>query len=80
MGLLVPHLVRRVTGSDHRILLPAASLLGGVLLLVADTLARTIAAPRELPVGVITAFLGVPIFLLLLRARAPLPLGPFAER
>ncbi len=67
VGLIVPHLVRQIAGSDHRFLLPAATLLGGILLLLADTLARTIAAPRELPVGVMTAFLGVPVFLLLLR-------------
>lgn len=67
VGLLVPHLVRLVAGNDHRILLPAAVLLGATLLAVADTLARTIAAPLQLPVGVVTALIGVPLFLYLLR-------------
>lgn len=70
VGLIVPHLMRLVVGSDHRILLPAAALFGGVFLVLSDTLARTVLAPRQLPVGVITALLGVPLFLLLLnRAR-----------
>jgi iron complex transport system permease protein len=70
VGLIVPHLVRLMVGSDHRILLPAASLFGGLFLLVSDTLARTLLAPRQLPVGVLTALIGVPLFLLLLnRAR-----------
>jgi iron complex transport system permease protein len=70
VGLIVPHLVRLIAGSDHRVLLPAATLFGGLFLLVADTLARTLLAPRQLPVGVLTALLGVPLFLLLLnRAR-----------
>lgn len=70
VGLIVPHLVRLMVGSDHRLLLPAATLFGGLFLVVADTLARTLLAPRQLPVGVITALLGVPLFLLLLnRAR-----------
>ncbi|MDZ4728930.1 MAG: iron ABC transporter permease [Xanthomonadales bacterium] len=66
VGLIVPHLVRLMVGSDHRRLLPAATLFGGLFLVVADTLARTLLAPRQLPVGVITALLGVPLFLLLL--------------
>ncbi|MEJ8569479.1 FecCD family ABC transporter permease [Elongatibacter sediminis] len=70
VGLIVPHLVRLIVGSDHRILLPAATLFGGLFLVVSDTLARTVLAPRQLPVGVVTALLGVPLFLLLLnRAR-----------
>ncbi len=70
VGLIVPHLVRLLVGSDHRVLLPAATLFGGLFLVVADTLARTVLAPRQLPVGVLTALLGVPLFLLLLnRAR-----------
>lgn len=70
VGLIVPHLVRLMVGSDHRLLIPAAALFGGLFLVVADTLARTLLAPRQLPVGVITALLGVPLFLLLLnRAR-----------
>jgi iron complex transport system permease protein len=70
VGLIVPHAVRLAWGSDHRLLLPASLLGGGAFLLLADTAARTIAAPAELPVGVITALLGVPIFVLLLR-RSP---------
>jgi iron complex transport system permease protein len=66
VGLIVPHLMRLLVGSDHRILLPAASLFGGLFLVVSDTLARTVLAPRQLPVGVVTALLGVPLFLLLL--------------
>jgi iron complex transport system permease protein len=70
VGLIVPHLMRLVVGSDHRTLLPAAALFGGLFLVLSDTLARTVLAPRQLPVGVVTALLGVPLFLLLLnRAR-----------
>jgi iron complex transport system permease protein len=73
VGLVVPHMFRMVAGGDHRRLLPGAALLGGCLLLLADTLARTLAEPRQLPVGVVTAALGVPLFLYLLnRARGPL--------
>ena len=66
VGLIVPHLMRLIVGSDHRILLPAAALFGGLFLVLSDTLARTVLAPRQLPVGVITALLGVPLFLMLL--------------
>jgi len=66
IGLVVPHLIRLVVGSDHRIVLPAAALAGGTLLVVADTLARTVLAPRQLPVGALTAILGVPLFLFLM--------------
>lgn len=66
VGLIVPHLMRLLTGSDHRVLIPAATLFGGSFLVLSDTLARTILAPRQLPVGVITALLGVPLFLILL--------------
>ena len=70
VGLIVPHLMRLLVGSDHRVLVPAATLFGGAFLVLSDTLARTVIAPRQLPVGVITALLGVPLFLLLLnRAR-----------
>ena len=69
VGLVIPHLVRTVTGSDHRLLLPAAALAGGSLLVVADTLARSLFAPRQLPVGAITAVVGVPLFLLLIRRQ-----------
>ncbi len=67
IGLIIPHIVRLLFGSDHRLLLPAAVLLGGSLLVVADGLARTIIAPQQLPVGILTAMLGVPLFLLLLQ-------------
>lgn len=70
VGLVVPHLVRLALGNDQRLLLPAAALAGGALLTLADTLARTVIAPQQLPVGVLTALIGVPVFLFLL-ARAP---------
>ncbi|SDX00553.1 FecCD family ABC transporter permease [Marinobacter mobilis] len=66
VGLVVPHMLRLVLGNDQRLILPACALAGGILLMLADTLARTIIAPEQLPVGVITALLGVPTFLLLL--------------
>jgi iron complex transport system permease protein len=66
IGLVVPHLVRLISGADHRTLIPNAALAGGSLLVIADTIARTIAAPRQLPVGAITAIIGVPLFLFLL--------------
>jgi iron complex transport system permease protein len=71
IGLVVPHLVRLVAGSDHRVVLPASALAGGALLVIADTLARTVMAPRQLPVGALTAAIGVPLFLILMsRIRA----------
>jgi iron complex transport system permease protein len=69
VGLVVPHAMRLVLGNDQRLLLPAAAIAGGALLVVADTAARTVVAPVELPVGVLTALLGVPAFLFLLRER-----------
>jgi iron complex transport system permease protein len=69
VGLIVPHLARMAFGSDHRLLIPAASLGGAAFLIAADTLARLLISPGELPVGVITAFMGAPFFLYLLRAR-----------
>mgnify|MGYP000668612497 CR=1 FL=1 len=66
VGLVVPHLLRLVLGNDQRLILPACALAGGTLLVLADTLARTVIAPEQLPVGVITALLGVPVFLFLL--------------
>lgn len=70
VGLVVPHMLRLVAGTDHRRLLPGAVLLGGALLIVADTVARSLLAPQQLPVGVVTALVGVPLFLYLLhRAR-----------
>ena len=74
IGLVVPHLVRLAVGNDQRLLLPAAALAGGSLLVLADTLARTVVAPTQLPVGVLTALLGVPVFLFLLgRQSGPRP-------
>ena len=70
VGLVIPHILRLAGGSDHRFLLPASVLLGGEFLTIADTLARSWVAPTQLPVGVLTALLGVPVFLyLLVRAR-----------
>lgn len=75
VGLIVPHLVRlsigNAMGSDHRLLLPATVLAGGSLLVLADTLARTVIAPTQLPVGVLTALIGVPVFLFLLGRGRP---------
>lgn len=69
VGLVVPHALRLALGNDQRMLLPACAIGGGAFLLLADTLARTLVAPMQLPVGVLTAFIGVPCFLwLLLRA------------
>ena len=70
VGLIVPHMLRLVAGGDHRLLLPAALLLGGSFLVLADTLSRTMLAPRQLPVGVVTALIGVPVFLVLLYRHA----------
>jgi iron complex transport system permease protein len=67
VGLVVPHVVRLATGPDHRLLLPASALAGGSFVIVADLLARSLLAPTELPVGILTAFLGGPYFLYLLR-------------
>jgi iron complex transport system permease protein len=64
VGLVVPHACRLAFGADHRVLLPASALAGGGFLVLADTLARTILAPQQLPVGVLTSLIGVPVFLL----------------
>ncbi|MGC9319738.1 MAG: FecCD family ABC transporter permease [Armatimonadota bacterium] len=69
VGLIVPHLMRIITGPDHRVLLPAAGVAGGALLALADVLARTVAAPTEIPLGIITSVLGAPFFLYLLHRR-----------
>jgi iron complex transport system permease protein len=66
IGLVVPHMLRLLIGSDHRWLLPSSALLGGSLLVLADTAARTVLAPQQLPVGIMTAAIGVPLFLYLL--------------
>ena len=67
VGLVMPHAVRLVLGPDHRLLIPAAALAGATFLVVTDTLARTVLAPTELPVGIITALIGAPFFIYLLR-------------
>ena len=70
VGLMAPHMVRLVCGSDNRLVLPGGALLGALLIVVADTVARTLVAPAELPIGVLTALLGAPFFIaLLLRNR-----------
>ncbi len=69
VGLVVPHALRMVLGPDNRVLVPAAALGGGAFLLVADTVARSLVAPAELSVGVITSFCGAPVFVALLRSR-----------
>jgi iron complex transport system permease protein len=69
VGLVTPHLVRLALGSDHRILLPASALAGGVLLMTADLVSRVALAPRQLPVGALTALVGVPLFLLLMHRQ-----------
>ena len=69
VGLIVPHAMRMLIGPDHRLLLPASALCGGIFLMISDTLARTLIAPTELPVGVITAMCGGPFFIVLLRSK-----------
>ena len=70
VGLIVPHLVRLVVGSDHRLVLPASALAGATFLIASDLVGRTIVAPLELPVGIVTAFVGGPLFLWLLLRRS----------
>ena len=67
VGIIVPHMVRLIWGPDHRLLLPLSAITGAILLILADTASRTLIAPSEIPVGVITAFIGAPFFLFLLR-------------
>lgn len=75
VGIVVPHLLRLVIGPDHRWLLPNAALLGASLLILADRIARSVVAPAELPIGIVTATLGGPLFLwILMRHHAPLNL------
>jgi iron complex transport system permease protein len=69
IGMVVPHAVRLVIGADHRLLLPASALVGGTFLMGADTVARTLIAPTEIPVGIITALAGGPFFVYLLLWR-----------
>jgi iron complex transport system permease protein len=67
VGLVVPHLIRLSLGSDNRMTIPAAAIGGALFVVAADTVARTVVAPRELPVGAITALIGAPLFIYLLR-------------
>ncbi len=67
VGLIVPHMIRLRAGADHRTLFPLAFFVGGLFLVVCDTAARTLIAPAELPVGIVTSLVGVPIFLYLIR-------------
>ena len=69
VGLIVPHMVRMTIGADHRVLMPASALAGACFLVAADTVARTIIAPTEIPVGVVTAICGGPFFIYLLRRK-----------
>lgn len=69
VGIVVPHLLRLTIGPDHRHLLPASALLGASLLILADTVSRTIVAPAELPIGIVTAIAGAPVFLWILLGR-----------
>ena len=69
IGLVVPHMMRLIIGSRHQLLIPVSALAGGTLLVIAEMIARTVIAPQQLPVGVITSFIGVPVFLYLLRRR-----------
>jgi iron complex transport system permease protein len=69
VGIIIPHAMRLIWGPDHRFLLPLATLAGAIFLILADTAARTMLAPTEVPIGVITAFLGAPFFLYLLRQK-----------
>ena len=69
VGLIIPNVVRATLGPDHRTLVPVSALGGALFLVIADTIARTVLQPQELPVGVITAFLGAPFFLALLYSR-----------
>jgi iron complex transport system permease protein len=70
LGLIVPHFVRLILGNDYRFILPTSALIGAILLVTADTAARTVFDPQEIPVGVLTAVLGGPVFILLVRTRA----------
>jgi iron complex transport system permease protein len=69
IGLIIPHIMRLLVGPDHRILLPTSALAGAIVLILCDTLARTILSPSEVPVGILTALLGCPFFIYLLRGK-----------
>lgn len=67
VGLIIPHIIRLMVGSDHKVVLPASILMGSTFLLLCDDIARTVIAPRELPIGVITSLIGAPVFIYLLK-------------
>ena len=69
VGLLIPHLARLVIGPNHRNLIPACAILGGIFMLLCDALSRAAFAPVEIPIGVVTACVGAPLFILLLKLR-----------
>lgn len=69
VGLIIPHIMRLLVGSDHRILIPSSALVGGIFLVWADTISRTVISPTEIPVGIITALFGAPFFVYLLRRK-----------
>jgi iron complex transport system permease protein len=69
VGLIIPHITRLIVGSDHRILVPASMLLGAMFMMACDTLGRVVLAPMELPVGIVTALFGGPLFIYLLRKK-----------
>ena len=69
VGLVGPHIARLVVGSDQRVVLPLSALLGALLLVLSDSVARVVVAPGEIPVGIITAIVGAPVLLVLIRTR-----------
>ena len=69
VGLIIPHAIRLVMGPDHRVLLPYSAVVGAIFLIIADTMARTLVSPMEIPVGIITALAGAPFFLYLLSKK-----------
>ncbi len=69
IGLVAPHITRMIIGGDHRFLLPASGLVGGAVVLTADTVGRTLWSPQVIPVGIVTSFIGVPFFLYLLMKK-----------
>jgi len=69
VDLIAPHITRMIIGNDHRFLIPGSMLMGALILLVSDTVARVILAPAELPVGIVTSLLGVPFFIYILMSK-----------
>jgi iron complex transport system permease protein len=69
IGLIIPHIIRMAFGSDHRLLIPASAILGAAVLTMADLISRTIVAPAELPLGIVTALIGSPIFIYIIVNR-----------